>query len=158
MSHKTSTLIAELKDSLTQQRYNRVAIHNYCRNADYFLRHLSERGIALETVTPDDVSRYLRLAVRRFRKRHGHPPAPRRESIPRAGIHALLRHTLKCWPPEPDVADAGESLPEMAAGGTRAGGNLHLSTLGPNINVVFALGGMKAAEMGPGCVDAAYGW
>jgi integrase/recombinase XerD len=110
MSHKTSTLIAELKDSLTQQRYNRVAIHNYCRNADYFLRHLSERGIALETVTPDDVSRYLRLAVRRFRKRHGHPPAPRWESIPRAGIHALLRHTLKCWPPEPDVADAGERL------------------------------------------------
>ena len=51
-------------------------------------------------MTPDDVSRYLRLAVRRFRKRYGHPPPPRWESIPRAGIHALWRHTLKCWPPK----------------------------------------------------------
>jgi integrase/recombinase XerD len=110
MSHETGTLIAELKESLTQQRYNRVAIHNYCRNADYFLQHLSERGIALEAVTPDDVSIYLRLAVRRFRKRHGYPPVPRWESIPRSGIHALLRHALKCWPPEPTAADAGALL------------------------------------------------
>ncbi len=110
MSHEAGTLIAELKESLTQQRYNRVAIHNYCRNADYFLQHLSERGIALEAVTPEDVLNYLRLAVRRFRKRHGHPPAARWTSIPRSGIHALLRHALKCWPPEPTAADAGELL------------------------------------------------
>lgn len=110
MSQEPSPLVAELKESLTQQRYNRVAIHNYCRNAEYFLQHLSERGIALEVVTPEDVSSYLRLAVRRFRKRHGHPPAPRWEAIPRAGIHALLRHSLKCWPPEPDAADASERL------------------------------------------------
>lgn len=110
MFHETSHLIAELKTSLTQQRFNRVAIHNYCRNAEYFLQHLSERGIALEAVTPDDVLNYLRLAVRRFRKRHGHPPASRWEAIPRAGIHALLRHSLKCWPPEPEAADAGERL------------------------------------------------
>lgn len=47
MSHKTSTLIAELKDPLTQQRYNRVAIHNYCRNADYFLRLFPSEGLLL---------------------------------------------------------------------------------------------------------------
>lgn len=40
-------------------------------------------------------------AVRRFRERHGHPPAPRWESIPRAGIHALLRLVQKRWPPDP---------------------------------------------------------
>lgn len=110
MSHESGTLIAELKELLTQQRYNRVAIHNYCRNADHFLQHLSDRGIALEAVTPDDVSDYLCLAVRRFLKRHGHPPASRWTSIPRAGIHALLRHALKSWPPEPPTADAGERL------------------------------------------------
>ena len=110
MPQEPSTLIARLKELLTQQRYNRVAIHNYCRNAEYFLQHLSERGIILEAATPDDVSSYLRLAVRRFRKRHGHPPAHCWEAIPRAGIHALLRHSLKCWPPEPEAADAGERL------------------------------------------------
>nr|RAV94505.1 integrase [Aerococcus mictus] len=110
MPQDPSTLVAELKTSLTQQRFNRVAIHNYCRNAEYFLQHLSERGITLDAVTPDDVSNYLRLAVRRFRKRHGHPPAPRWEAIPRSGIHALLRHSLKRWPPEPEAADAGERL------------------------------------------------
>lgn len=110
MSQESSPLITALRDSLTQLRYNGVAIHNYCRNADYFLQHLSERGIALEAVTPDDVSSYLRLAVQRFRKRHGHSPAPRWESFPRAGIHALLRHTLPCWPPEPDAAGESERL------------------------------------------------
>ncbi|HCR1860405.1 TPA: hypothetical protein ONC33_004428 [Enterobacter kobei] len=93
-----------------QQRYNRVAVHNYCRNAEYFLLHLSARRIALEAVTPDDVSNYLRLAIRRFRQRHGQPPAFHWEAIPRAGIHALLRHSLKCWPPEPEPVDDGERL------------------------------------------------
>jgi hypothetical protein len=32
MPYESGTLIAELKESLTWQRYNPVAIHNYCRN------------------------------------------------------------------------------------------------------------------------------
>jgi hypothetical protein len=51
MSHETSSLIAELKESPTRQRYNRVAIRNYCRSAEYFLQHLSEREIILEKVS-----------------------------------------------------------------------------------------------------------
>lgn len=108
MSHDSSALIVLLREALTQQRYNPVVIGNHCRNADYFLRHLAQRRIALEAVTPDDVSNYLRLAVRWFRKRHGHPPAPRWTSIPRAGIHALLRLALKRWPYETAIADSGE--------------------------------------------------
>jgi hypothetical protein len=38
-----SLLLAELKDALTRQRYSRVAIHNYCRNAGYFLAYLEAR-------------------------------------------------------------------------------------------------------------------
>jgi hypothetical protein len=108
MTYQTGTLISELKASLTEQRYHPVAIDNYCRNADYFLRHLSERGIALEAVTSEDVSSYLRLAVRRFRKRHGRAPARDWISIPRSGIHALLRRALKSFPPEPPIVDAGD--------------------------------------------------
>lgn len=110
MSQELSPLVAELKESLTQQRYNRVAVHNYCRNAGYFLQHLSQQDVALDAVTPEDVSNYLRLAVRQFRKRRGRAPARDWISIPRSGIHALLRHALRSWPPEPIAADAGVRL------------------------------------------------
>ena len=47
---------------------------------------------------------------RKFRQRHGHPPALRWESIPRAGIHALLRLVQKPWPPEQPPASPAEAL------------------------------------------------
>jgi integrase/recombinase XerD len=103
-------LVAELRDTLTRQRYNRVVVYNYCRNADCFLSYLTGRGIELEAVTPTEVADYLRLAIRRFRERHGRGPAHRWVSIPRAGIHRLLQLALKRWPPEPAAADAGELL------------------------------------------------
>lgn len=110
MSHDHRDLIEQFREALTQQRYNPVAVHNYCRNADYFLHYLVERKIALEAVTPTEVSNYLRLAVRQFRKRHGRAPARYWVSIPRAGIHGLLMLALKRWPPEPATSDAGELL------------------------------------------------
>jgi len=110
MSHDHRDLIEQFREALTQQRYNPVAVHNYCRNADYFLHYLAERKIALEAATPTEVSNYLRLAVRQFRKRHGRAPARYWVSIPRAGIHGLLMLSLKRWPPEPATSDAGELL------------------------------------------------
>lgn len=110
MPHKYCALVSQLKTSLTQQRYSPVVVHNYCRNADLFLSYLSDQRIALEEVTPLLVSKYLRLAVRRFRKRHGRAPATCWISIPRSGIHALLKLSLKRWPPEPTASDAGELL------------------------------------------------
>jgi site-specific recombinase XerD len=110
MLHKYDALVSRFRETLTQQRYHPVAVHNYCRNADYFLCYLAERKIALEVVTPTEVSIYLRRAVRSFRKRHGRAPAPYWVSIPRAGIHGLLRLALKRWPPEPVTSTAGELL------------------------------------------------
>jgi integrase/recombinase XerD len=101
MPHGYSALIAELKDVLTRQQYNRVAVHNYCRNASHFLAYVTARKIVLEAVTPTDVTNYLRFAVRQFRKRHGRAPARYWIGIPRSGIHALLKLALKRWPPEP---------------------------------------------------------
>lgn len=110
MPHGYSALVSELKDALTRQRYNRVAVHNYCRNADYFLAYLTVREIALEAVTPADVTAYLRFAVRQFRKRHGRAPARYWIGIPRSGIHALLKLALMRWPPETAAINAGEHL------------------------------------------------
>jgi integrase/recombinase XerD len=110
MSHEYGVLVSQFRETLTQQRYSRVVVHNYCRNADYFLSYLAERKIAFETVTPAEVSNYLRLAVQRFHEHHGHAPARYWVSIPRSGIHGLLRLALKRWPPEPVTSDAGELL------------------------------------------------
>ena len=109
-SHDRSTLIAQLRANLTQQRYSPAVVHNYCRNADSFLHYLAEQKIAPEAVTPTEVSKYLCCAVRWFRKRHGHPPAPYWTSIPRAGIHLLLRLVQKQWPPEPIATDPRDIL------------------------------------------------
>ena len=100
--------ILRLKTNLTQQGYSPVVVQNYCSYAGQFLCHLDRREIALESVTPADVSDYLRLAVRQFRKRYGRSPGPHWTSIPRAGIHALLRLVLKHWPPEPVFSDPRE--------------------------------------------------
>jgi site-specific recombinase XerD len=103
-------LIDQLRAHLTQQRYNFAVIHNQCRGAEHFLEYLARRNVAVASATPDHVASYLNGALRRFRRRHGHPAAPRWESIPRAGIHALLRLVQKRWPPEPAPANSVEAL------------------------------------------------
>jgi site-specific recombinase XerD len=108
MPHQYRTLVERLRETLTKQRYNPVVVQNYCRNADYFLHYLAERQVALEAVTPLEVANYLRLAVRQFRARHGRAPARYWISIPRSGIHGLLKLALKSWPPEPVTNDPGE--------------------------------------------------
>lgn len=110
MPHDPSVLIAQFRESLTQQRYNPVTVHNYCCNAAHFLRYLAEREIAVEMVTPTEVFNYLRCAVQWFRKRHGRSPGPHWISIPRAAIHGLLRRVQKLWPPETVASDPGEAL------------------------------------------------
>ena len=110
MAHDRCALIDQLRALLTQQRYNPLVIHNYCRSAEHFLEHLAQRDIAVDAATPDRVSGYLRYAIRKFRQRHGHPPALRWESIPRAGIQALLRLVQKPWPPQPPPASPAEVL------------------------------------------------
>lgn len=111
MSHPSpaySALLAQLRESLTQQRYSAMVVHNYCVNAEHFLHYLAQRQIAVEVATPADVLKYLRCAIRRFHRRHGHSPATDWQSIPRAGIHALLRMVQKRWPPEPAASDPSE--------------------------------------------------
>jgi len=110
MPHYRRALIDQLRAHLTQQRYNLAVIHNQCRGAEHFLEYLARRNVAVDTATPDHVASYLNGALRRFRRRHGHLAAPRWESIPRAGIHALLRLVQKRWPPETPPASSVEAL------------------------------------------------
>jgi len=110
MSHGRSVLIAQLRESLTTQRYNASLVVNYCNHAESFLRYLNRRRITIEAATPVAVSHYLRCAIRWFHQRHGHSPSPGWSSRPRSSVHALLRLARKRWPPEPVTSDPCEIL------------------------------------------------
>ena len=75
MSHDHSALIAQLRESLTQQRYNSMVVHNYCRNAESFLQLLGAAedrcrgsnaggGVELSALRGPTVSSTSRLFMR----------------------------------------------------------------------------------------------
>ena len=110
MSKTDRELIAELADGLTRQSYSPVVVRNYCAYARDFLAYLAQHEIPVTAVTSSQVAQYLRHATVTFRKRRGRPPAPHWHSIPRSGIHALLRLARGQWPPEPDVVGPEATL------------------------------------------------
>jgi integrase/recombinase XerD len=110
MSNTDFELITELKAVLTLQRYNPVAVGNYCAYARGFLDHLGQQNIPVWDVSAEQVGHYLREAIALFRKRHGRSPGPHWHSIPRSGIHALLRLAQGQWPPAPKVTCAADAM------------------------------------------------
>jgi integrase/recombinase XerD len=110
MSNTDGEIIAALRAALTCGQYNRVVIGNYCAYARGFLAYLARRELQVSDVTQAHVDEYLRHAIRLFRKRHGRPPASCWHSIPRSGIHALLRLAQGQWPPAPKATCAAEEL------------------------------------------------
>jgi len=103
MTNADGELIATLADVLTHQKYSPVVVSNYCCYARAFLDYLARRDMSVATVMPPQVEQYLRHAIGCFRKRHGRSPGLHWHSIPRAGIHALLRLAQCQWPPAPEV-------------------------------------------------------
>ena len=81
MSNTDRELIAELRVVLTRQRYSPVVVGNYCAYARGFLGYLALQDTAVANVTEAQVEKYLRHAIRSFRKRHGRPAGPRWHSI-----------------------------------------------------------------------------
>lgn len=110
MSNADCELIAELKVVLISQRYSLVVVGNYCAYARGFLDYLAQRRIPITEVTAAQVAHYLHHAITMFRKRHGRPPGSYWHSIPRSGIHALLRLAQGQWPPAPKATCAADTL------------------------------------------------
>lgn len=108
MSSSQSEELSKLRDTLRRQRYSPTVIHNYCLYAGKFLAYLEEHAIDLRDVTPDLVAQYLRHAVRQFQLDRGRAPGASWASIPRSGIHALLRSALSDWPPAPPAMTEAE--------------------------------------------------
>ena len=110
MPNTDCELISELRSVLTSQRYSPVVAGNYCAYARGFLDYLARRSIPIAEVTEAQVGYYLHHAITMFRKRHGRPPGPCWHSIPRSGIHALLRLAQGQWPPAPKATCAADTL------------------------------------------------
>lgn len=108
MSSSQSEELSKLRETLRRQRYSSTVIHNYCLYAGQFLAFLEEHAIDLHDVTPGLVAEYLRYAVRQFQKDRGRAPGSSWASIPRSGIHALLRSALAEWPPAPPAMTEAE--------------------------------------------------
>ena len=103
-------LIAELRTVLTKQRYSPVVIRNYCAYARGFFDYLAQHDLPIMDVTEQQVAQYLQHAISMFRKRHGRAPARDWHSIPRSGIHALLRLAQGQWPSAPKATCAADVL------------------------------------------------
>ncbi len=110
MPNTDCELIAELKVVLISQRYSPVVAGTYCAYARGFLDYLAQQRIPITEVTAALVAHYLHHAVALFRKRHGRPPGSYWHSIPRSGIHALLRLAQGQWPPAPKATCAADTL------------------------------------------------
>ena len=110
MTDTDCELIAKLGKVLAHQKYSPVVVGNYCCYARAFLDYLVRRDMPVTTVTPPQVEQYLRHAIWSFRKRHGRPPGPHWHSIPRSGIHALLRLAQGQWPPALEVIGPDATL------------------------------------------------
>jgi len=102
--------ISKLRILLTEQRYSPVVIGNYCAYARGFLDYLAQRDLPIMDVTEEQLALYLRYAIAMFRKRHGRAPARDWHSIPRSGIHALLRLAQGQWPSAPKATCAADAL------------------------------------------------
>ena len=110
MPNTDCELIAELKVALITQRYSPVVTGNYCAYARGFLDYFARRSIPIAEVTEAQVTHYLHHVIAMFRKRHGRSPGPYWHSIPRSGIHALLRLAQGQWPPAPKATCAADTL------------------------------------------------
>jgi len=99
-SHET--WLARLTDHLQEERYHPGTARRSIAVARSFLAFLERLRIAIADAQPETVERYLKLAERRYRQRHGHSPeyAGWRCSHTN-GIHMLLRMVHSQWPPAP---------------------------------------------------------
>src|ERR1700733_5603841 len=103
MSHPISSheaWLSTLEDHLHKERYASKTARHCVAVAREFLAFLDRQQISLSAVQPATVDLYLDIALRDYRRLHGHPP--QYEGWRRThtdGIHMLLRLVQGHWPP-----------------------------------------------------------
>jgi integrase/recombinase XerD len=93
---------------MRQRDFSLPVIANYTNRARDFLQYISERGMDLEAVLPDDVESYLRARRRQYRRQHGHSSVSEVDWRSRhtGPIRILLGLVHGSWPPVVPCLDA----------------------------------------------------
>lgn len=70
-----NALLAKFKDYVAHERYASGTVRAYLAVAGGFLEFLSNRQLSIEEVQTGHLTEFLDRELRRFSRRHGHPPA-----------------------------------------------------------------------------------
>jgi len=97
---------------MRENDFSRFAIKHYTITGRHFLRHITERGIRIEAVQPDDAVTYLRHRRQQYRRRNGRFPADETDwrSHYTSPIYTLLRLAQGAWPPPTVLESRVESF------------------------------------------------
>jgi len=68
-------LLAKFKEHVTQKRYGSSTVGAYAAVAYRFLGYLSNQKVPIREVRTEHVTAFIGCELRRFSRRHGHPPA-----------------------------------------------------------------------------------
>jgi integrase/recombinase XerD len=102
--------LRRFEQHLIDSRYTRSVIAHHVDRSEKFLGYLLRINIAAENVTRDDVSRYVRALLQRYRREHLR--SPRAIMSWRywhmTGLHNFLRFVQGRWPPPPVPGNAHE--------------------------------------------------
>ena len=93
---------------MRERDFTLPVIANYTNKARDFLAYITERGIELEAVRPDDVESYLHARRQQYRRRHGSAPVSDVDWRSRytGPIRMLLRLVYGSWPPAASSLEA----------------------------------------------------
>jgi site-specific recombinase XerD len=107
-SDSEAAWLARLGDHLRTEKYHPQIVNRWTACARHFLEYLRKRATPVERAQPCHVAGYLRLALRRYVRRHHHDPPGISDwrNSHRSGIHMLLRLVHASWPPAPQPASA----------------------------------------------------
>ena len=99
--------LPRFKEFLARESYSRPATKRYCVVARNFIRFAARQALALESVQPSDVKRYLSACLLRYRRKHRRSPKSRSDWYwhHMCGIQAFLRLAQGQWPP-PSAIDS----------------------------------------------------
>ena len=94
--------------------FSRWAIKAYTIGGRRFLKHIQDRGLRLEEVTPANLATYVRAQRRRYCRRNKRAPVDEGDwrSRQTSSVHLLLRLAQGAWPPLTPLESRVQALKE----------------------------------------------
>jgi integrase/recombinase XerD len=103
---RDQALLSRFESHLVSAGFMRTVVAHHLDRADTFLSYLQQVGIAPQAVTAEDLVRYLRAQLQRYRRKHGRSP---KNPVSwhhgqSGGVHKFLAFVQGRWPLPPVAA------------------------------------------------------